>query len=229
MKKFHSETSAKIIATIIVVMFIVGLLFVLAFTPTIRAQAGDEMAQKIFYYHVPSAWIAFLAYFLVMIAGIQYLRTRKSKWDWIGLASAEVGTFFCVLVLISGPVWAKAAWGVPWTWEPRLLTTLILFLIYVGYFMLRQFGGHYERVARNSAVLGIVAFVDVPIVYLSLKFWSEEVQVHPQAQMASQSTTILWVFFFILLSFTLLFIHMIRFRAHILSLKQRLLEQSYGI
>lgn len=229
MKKFHSKIRSKVIAAIIAVMFIVGLFFVLEFTPTISAQAGDVMAQKIFYYHVPSAWTAFLAYFFVMIAGIQYLRTQKPKWDWIGLASAEIGTLFCLLVLVSGPIWAKAAWGQPWTWEPRLLTTLILFLIYVGYFMLRQFGGHYERVARNSAVLGIVAFIDVPVVYFSLKFWSAEVQAHPQTQMVGQSTKILWVFIFILLGFTLLFIHMLRFRVYILSLKQKMLEKSYGI
>ena len=214
---------------VIFIMVGIGLYFVLEFTPTISAQAGGVMAQKIFYYHVPSAWTAFLAYFLVLIAGIQYLRNRKQLWDQIGLAAAEIGTLFCALVLVTGPIWAKAAWGQPWTWEPRLITTLILFLIYVGYFMLRQFGGHYERIARNSAVLGIIAFIDVPIVYLSLKFWSEDVQVHPQAQMSEQSTNILWVFFFILFTFTLLFIHMLRFRVHILSLKQTMLEKSYGL
>lgn len=229
MSTFHSAKGARVALATIVTMFLVGLFFVLKFTPTISAQAGDMMAQKIFYYHVPSAWTAGLAYFLVMVAGIQYLRTGKRSWDFIGLASAEIGTLFCALVLITGPIWAKAAWGQPWTWEPRLLTTLILFLIYMGYFMLRQFGGHYERVAKNSAVLGIVAFVDVPIVYFSLKFWNAEVQVHPQAQIGDQPTSILWVFLFILLSFTLLFVHMLRFRVHVLSLQNRLMETSYGL
>jgi len=229
MKTFHTKLINKLIALTICLMFIAGLFFVFYFSPTINAQAGDVMAQKIFYYHVPSAWTAFMAYFFVMIAGISYLRTRNPKWDQIGLASAEIGTLFCALVLVSGPIWAKAAWGQPWTWEPRLVTTLILFLIYVGYFMLRQFGGHYERIARNSAVLGIIAFVDVPIIFFSLKFWSEETQVHPQPQMSDQSANILWIFFFILITFTLLFIHMVRFRAHILSLRQKVLEESYGL
>lgn len=214
---------------VILAMFIVGLFLVLRFTPTIPGQAGGTMAQKIFYYHVPSAWTVGLAYFVVMVAGIGYLRTRESRWDRLGLASAEIGTLFCALVLLTGPIWAQAAWGQPWTWEPRLLTTLILFLIYVGYFMLRQFGGHYEQVARNSAVLGIVAFLDVPIVYLSLKFWGEEAQAHPQAQMGSQSGDIRWVFFFILITFTVLFLHMVRYRVYILSLKKRLMEKRYGL
>ncbi len=214
---------------VISTMAIAGLFLVLEFTPSISGQAGDVMAQKIFYYHVPSAWTTGLAYFVVMIAGIQFLRTGDHKWDWVGLASAEIGTLFCALVLITGPIWGKAAWGQPWTWEPRLVTTLILFLIYVGYFMLRQFGGHYERAARNSAVLGILAFVDVPIVYVSLKFWSEETQAHPQAQMGGQSTTILWIFLFVLSTFALLSVHMIRYRIHLLSLRNELLTGNHGI
>ena len=229
MKSFNSKRIPKIMAVAVLIMFIVGLKIVVDYSLIVDKEAGYLWAQKIFYYHVPSAWTAFLANFIVMIAAIQFLRTRDRKWDQISLASAEIGTLFCLLVLITGPIWAQAAWGKPWTWEPRLLTTLILFLLYVGYFMLRQFGGHYERVARNSAVLGIIAFLDVPIVYLSLKFWSAEAQAHPQSVMSEQSSLVLNVFFFNLATFTLLFIYMLWYRVHVLSLKQKQIKMTYGL
>ncbi len=229
MKSFNSERVPQIMAVAVFVMFAAGLIIVVNYSPSVNMQAGHVWAQKIFYYHVPSAWTAFLAYFIVMTAGILFLRTGNKKWDQIGVASAEIGTLFCLLVLITGPIWGQAAWGKPWTWEPRLLTTLILFLLYVGYFMLRQFGGHYERVARNSAVLGIIAFLDVPIVYLSLKFWSADTQAHPQLGMSEQSLLVLNVFFFNLLTFTLLFIYMVTYRVHILKLKRKQLEMTHGL
>lgn len=216
-------------AMVILLMFGVGLKLVIDYSLTVDKEAGFLWAQKIFYYHVPSAWTAFLAYFIVMVAGIQFLRTGNRKWDQIGVSAAEIGTLFCLLVLITGPIWAQAAWGKPWTWEPRLLTTLILFLLYVGYFMLRQFGGYYERVARNSAVLGIIAFLDVPIVYFSLYLWSADAQAHPQLAMSQQSDLVLNVFFFNLATFTLLFSYLLWYRVHILKLKQKQMEMIHGL
>jgi len=229
MNSFNSKRIPNIMAVIIIIMLGAGLKIVVDYSLTVDKEAGYLWAQKIFYYHVPSAWTAFLGYFIVMIAGVQFLRTGNRKWDQIGVASAELGTFFCLLVLITGPIWGQAAWGQPWTWEPRLLTTLILFLLYVGYFMLRQFGGHYERIARNSAVLGIIAFLDVPIVFLSLKFWSADTQAHPQLGMSEQSSLVLNVFFFNLATFTLLFVYMVWYRIHILKLKQKQLELTHGL
>jgi len=158
--------------------------------------------------------------FLFMIFGILYLANRDHRWDRLGQSAAEIGTLFTALVLTTGPIWAKPIWGQPWIWEPRLTTTLILFLVYVGYFMLREFGGHPERVARYAAILGIIAFVDVPIIFLSVKFWSPEIQSHPQVEMAQQPGGILGPFFFSLALFTILWTVMLRFRAHILLLKQ---------
>lgn len=126
--------------------------------------------QRIFYFHVASAWISFLAFFIVMIASIAYLRNPQRKWDRLANASAEVGTLFCTLVLITGPLWAKPVWNVWWTWDLRLTTTLILWLMYLGYLMLR----HYvegDRSAKYAAVFGIIAFWDVPFVYLSIRWW----------------------------------------------------------
>ncbi len=114
-------------------------------TPMVPDQ---HWAQKIFYVHVPSAWVGFLSYLVVMIAGITFFVKGDDKWDDLGLAAAEIGTLFMALVLITGPIWATPIWGKPWIWEPRLTTTLILFLIYIGYFMMRSFGGHIERIRR---------------------------------------------------------------------------------
>ena len=151
------------------------------------------MAQKIFYYHVPSAWVAGLAYLIVMFAGVLYLIKKEEKWDHLGLASAELGTLFCALVLITGPIWAKPIWGAPWSWEPRLTTVLIMFLIYIGYFMVRNFGDEGERTRRISAVIGLAAFINVPIIYLSVKFWAADAQLHPQPAMSQQSSDVLWL------------------------------------
>lgn len=239
MGKFHSKSIKlnifnlqisipvnKLLFGLIIVMFAFGLYLVLVVT---RVDAEQQMAQKIFYFHVPSAWSMFLAYFLVLIAGIQYLRTRAEKWDRFGLASAEVGTLFCALVLITGPIWATPIWGTPWSWEPRLTTTLILFLIYIGYFMLRQYGGDRKQIARLSAIIGIIAFIDVPFIYFSINLWAERDQVHPQSDMGGQPTDVLGTFLFMLLTFTILLSYMIRYRMHVLELDTKLTELEHGI
>lgn len=195
---------------------LLNLINIVYFTPLHPVQ---QWAQKIFYYHVPSAWVGFLSYFVVLIAGVIFLRKRDYFWDRVGLAAAEIGTFFTIIVLITGPIWASAAWGKAWTWEPRLTTTTILFLIYIGYFMLRAYGGTPERVARYSAILGIIAFLDVPIIFLSVRFWVPEVQSHPQVQMASQQIDILTPFFLSLATFTILYFFMLWLRVRVLQLK----------
>lgn len=199
-------------------LMLINLFNIFLNTPMIPEQ---HWAQKIFYVHVPIAWNGFLSYFIVMIAGIQFLITRNYKWDRLGLAAAEVGTFFIVLVLITGPIWAIPIWGRPWIWEPRLTTTLILFLIYVGYFMLRKFGGHFERVSRYSAVLGILAFIDVPLIFYSVKFWAPQFQLHPQVEMSSQPENILAPFLFSLAVFSLLCLLMTGYRTQILNMQSQ--------
>ena len=133
-----------------------------------EATMGD--AQRIFYFHVPSAWIGFLAFFIVFISSILYLRTGARKWDALALASAEIGVVFTTLVLLTGPIWAKAAWGAFWVWDARLTTTLILWFIYAGYLTLRSSVDDIRK-ARLAAVLGIVGFLDVPVIYISVEVW----------------------------------------------------------
>lgn len=132
--------------------------------------------QKIFYFHVAAAWVSFLAFFIVFLAGLQYLSTRDDKWDAVGAASAEIGLMFTIIVLITGPIWGRAAWNAWWTWDPRLTTTLVLFFIYVAYFMVRSSLFEPEKKARIAAVFGMVGFVDVPIVWFSIRWWRT---IHP--------------------------------------------------
>lgn len=135
---------------------------------------------NIFYVHVPIAWTAFILYFFVMICSVYYLINKKMIWDNRAYAFAEVGTIFMALVLVTGPIWAKPAWGYFWPWEPRLTTSLVLFIIYIGYFMLREFGGNLEQTSKYSSVIGIIAFLNVPLIFISVKFWLPEMQSHPQ-------------------------------------------------
>lgn len=130
---------------------------------------GD--VQRIMYFHVPMAWLAYLSFFVVFAASIMYLLRRDERWDWIARGSAEIGVVFTTLVLISGSIWGKAFWGTWWDGEPRLTTTLVLWFIYVAYLLLRFYSGRTEGGARGAAVLGIIGFVDVPIVHFAVTWW----------------------------------------------------------
>lgn len=127
--------------------------------------------QRLMYAHVPAAWLAYLAFALTLIASIGWLRTRRDRWDHLAVGAVEVGVFFTGLALVLGSVWGKPVWGVWWTWDARLVTTALLFLVYSGYLALRR-GIDDPRVrADRAAVLGIVAFVQVPIVHFSVVWW----------------------------------------------------------
>ena len=134
------------------------------------------VVQKIFYTHLPLAWWAFISFFTVFIAGIGYLRTRRPFWDNLAGAAAEVGVVLSGLALVSGSIWARHSWGVWWTWDPRLTTTLILWFLYAGYLVIRHLDLPPERRANLCAVVGIVAFADVPLVFLSARLWRS---IHP--------------------------------------------------
>jgi heme exporter protein C len=131
--------------------------------------------QKIFYIHVPSAFLAYLAFFITFIASILYLYRKDSKWDTVAHCAVETGVIFCTIVLITGPIWAKPIWNVWWTWDPRLTTTLILWFTYVAYLMLRRAVKENQR-ANLSAVFGIIGFINVPITFFSIRMWRT---IHP--------------------------------------------------
>src|SRR5215472_1766403 len=154
-------------------MMTAAIFMVFAYVPT-EAQQG--IVQRIFYFHVPCAWLAFAAFAVVAIAGVFYLWLGQQVWDDLAYAAAEIGMLFCTLVLITGSIWAKPIWGTWWTWDSRLTTTLILWLLYGGYLMLRGMGDDSPQVARFAAVVGIVAAADVPVVIVSVRLWRT---IHP--------------------------------------------------
>ncbi|MGH2463904.1 MAG: cytochrome c biogenesis protein CcsA [Candidatus Limnocylindrales bacterium] len=130
---------------------------------------GD--AQRIMYVHVPAAWLAYLAFFVTLVGGVGYLVRGDMGWDRLAAASAELGLLFTAATIVSGSIWGKVTWGVWWAWDPRLTTTAIMFLVYAAYVLLRASIADRQRRARLSAVLGIVGFVNVPIVHLSVLWW----------------------------------------------------------
>lgn len=132
--------------------------------------------QRIFYFHVASAWAGMDAFLLCFIANLLYVCKRGQKYDWLGVASAEVGLVLTTVVLITGPIWAKPAWGIYWTWDARLTSTFVLWLLYVSYLLLRTLIEEPERRALLSALFGIFAFIDVPLVFFSIRWWRTQ---HP--------------------------------------------------
>src|SRR5271157_937190 len=133
--------------------------------------------QRIFYFHLASWITSFTAFFIAFVANAAYLATRRPKWDWLGVAGAEVGVACCTIVLITGPIWARPVWGIWWTWDARLTSTFILWLLYISYLLLRGLLEDPQRRATLSAIFGIFAFLDVPLVYVSNRLWRTQ---HPQ-------------------------------------------------
>ena len=127
--------------------------------------------QKIMYVHVPSAWNAFMAFFVVAVASLLYLWKGQEKHDLLAASAAEAGTLFTGLTLALGSIWGRPTWGVWWTWDPRLTSTAVLFLVFVGYLALRSFVEDSDRRAQWSAAVGLLGALNVPIVYMSVKWW----------------------------------------------------------
>ena len=162
-----------ILGVLTAVLLSYGLYEALIGAPTEQTM-GD--VQRIFYYHVPSAWTAFLLFTINFVASVVYLVRRSIKADIIALVTAEVGVVFCTVVLVTGPIWARPVWGIWWTWDVRLTSTLVLWLIYVSYLILRRFSDS-GQTPLIAAVLAIFGALDVPLVYFSIRFFRTQ---HPQ-------------------------------------------------
>lgn len=175
------------------------------------------IVQKIFYFHVSSALTMFFAFFVVCMASIMYLWKSSDWWDAVALSAAELGVGFCTLVLITGPIWARPIWGTWWSWDPTLTLTLVLWLIYVAYLMLRIETYDPKR-ARFAAILGIVGFVDVPLIRWSVEKWRT---IHPKPVLIQEggstglTPAMLLTFLVCLAAFFLLFFYLLRERVHI--------------
>jgi len=157
-------------------LVILGLYFALAYAPAAARETGGPV-QRIFYFHVPFAMASFLGFAFVLVCSIGFLSTGRRSWDVVAEAAAEVGLLCCTIVLVTGPIWARYAWGVWWTWDARLTSTLVLWLIYASYLLLRNYMAEDPRMRRYASVLGIVGALDVPIVYFSVHWFRT---MHPQ-------------------------------------------------
>lgn len=156
----------RVLAWVLLPVMAVSLYMIFLWAPTERVMGA---VQRIFYVHMAAAWVTFLAFFVVFVAGIAYLRTRERRWDVLGVANAEIGVLFCFLTIVTGSIWAKPVWGVWWTWDPQLTTTAVLWFIYVGYLIVRGAAADDARGARFAAVIGIAGFLDVPLVIMSAR------------------------------------------------------------
>jgi len=159
---------------------LLAIYMVFMYVPTDKFQG---IVQRIFYFHVPAAIITFVAFGLVAIASAMFLWQGTRFWDRLAHSAAECGMLFCTIVLITGPIWARPIWGTWWTWDARLTTTLILWLIYAAYLMLREFAASGDQAARYAAVLGIVGAVDIPIINRSVYWWRT---IHPAVLVTRQ-------------------------------------------
>jgi heme exporter protein C len=156
----------KILLGLTFVSVIASLYAVFIYAPT---EAVMGHIQRIFYFHMGTVWVATVAFIIVFIASIQYLRKETRFWDILAFTSAEIGVLFITLTIITGSIWAKPVWGTWWTWDPQLTTTFILWMLYIVYLILRSSAGSDLKKARYAAVFGIIAFLDLPLVYASAR------------------------------------------------------------
>lgn len=189
---------------------------------------AERYAQRIFYFHVPAAWVGFLAFIVAAVVSVLYLVTRDMKWDVWALASVEIGLAFFTMVIISGSIWAKPTWNVWWTWDPRLTISTIGWLLYVGYLMLRGAVDNPERQARFAAVYGLIAAISVPINWMAIRWWRT---IHPAVIAPAQnaqaeggfgmSDSIMTTLMFCLVAFTVFYVTLMVHRIRLEYAKRR--------
>ncbi len=185
----------------------------MAFIEAPRERTMGDL-QRIFYFHVPSGMAGLTAFAINFFASVMYLIRKDRRWDGLALSAAEIGVMFLAIVLVTGPIWAKPVWFVWWTWSPRLTSSLILWLLYVAYLLVRNYVPDPDRRAMTSAVFGIVAFVDAPIVWFSIRWWRD---IHPSPMLetgglAPSMRPALWT---CIAAFMLLMIYLIRRRYYL--------------
>ena len=169
------------------------------------------VSQRIFYVHVPLGWIGMVSIFVVGIASVIHLLTKKNLWDAIAYSAAELGVIFATLILITGAVWAKPVWGVWWSWDPKLTTTLILWFVYVGYLMVRSFSPRGSQGRRYASVVALLGAIDAPIIYLASIWWRTahpNLNIGPLAESDSDLDSKMFITFFVsLITFTIFYVY----------------------
>ena len=183
--------------------------------------------QRIFYFHMGTVWVATIAFIIVFVASILYLINGKRKWDVLAYTSAELGVFFITLTIITGSIWAKPVWGTWWTWDPQLTTTFILWILYIVYLLIRANSGYDEKKAKYSAVFAIIAFIDLPLVYISARVMRGISPVVFGPGGGGIEPKMLNALLITLVSFTLLFILLLVERVKIENLKYQINKLIY--
>jgi heme exporter protein C len=217
MKRKYLFDLILVFVTAIAVLIALGLVFLYA--PR-EVTMGD--VQRIFYFHVASAWVGFFGFFITFLAGILYLARGTRRWDVLALSSVEVGLTFITMTVVTGSLWARPVWGTYWTWEPRLTISAVQLLIYVAYGMLRAAIESPEQRARFSAVYGIVAFVTVPLSWFAIRWWRT---IHPDIITGEGMATtprMVQTLLFSIAAFTLLYFTLLRQRMRLEHLGDRL-------
>jgi heme exporter protein C len=186
---------------------------------------GD--VQRVFYFHISNAWVGMLAFLVAAIAGGMYLARGDHRWDLVALASIEIGIVFAFITIASGSIWARPIWNTWWTWDPRLVTYTVMELIYLAYMMLRQGIEDPERRARFGSVYGIVAFISVPITFLSIRLFRT---IHPVVVGSGDpgaegsfdmSSRMLVAFLFSLITYTFVYVTLLWHRIRLQSLAEK--------
>ncbi len=194
-------------------------LFGLFLSPNDRVQ---KTGVRILYIHVPSAWLAYLAFGVTGLSSAAYLwkRTRNLQWDRLAGASAEVGVLFMGITLVSGSLWGRISWGQFWTWDARLTTTAFLFVTYIGYLAVRDLGGTHQQRAKRSAVMALLAMLEVPLVHFSVKWW-RPLHQNETVEKGKLNGLMLFSLFIGLISFTLLYVWLVIHRQRVLALNDQ--------
>jgi len=187
------------------------------------ADVNQGESVRIMYAHVPGAWLAYLAFVVTGISSAAYLwrRTRSLTWDRIAGASAEIGVLFMGISLVTGSLWGRLTWGTFWTWDARLTTTAFLFVTYVGYLAVRNLGGTHHQRARRSAVLALLAVLEIPLVHFSVELWNS---LHQEASVAGNTNVtmdglMLFTLFLGVIVFTLMYVWLLLHRQRALALQ----------
>ena len=178
----------------------------------VPTDANLGVSQRIFYFHVPLGMIGLVSIIVVAIASIMHLLTGKERWDSLAYATAELGIVFATLIIVTGSIWAKPVWGVWWTWDAKLTTTLILWFIYAGYLMLRAYGPKGSQGARYGSVVAVIGAIDAPIIYMAAQWWRTahpNLNVGPLAESGSMDSSMALGLLISLLAFVVLFVYLL--------------------
>ena len=214
-------TVRSVLAWVTFVGVLAALFLALLYAPP-DASLGDT--QRIFYFHVASAWTGLLAFTVVCVASIAYLRGRQAGWDRLALASTEVGLLFITMAVVTGSIWARFAWGTWWEWEPRLTSAFVLWLMYAATLLVRNLVEEPGRRARYAAVFGIIAFADVPVVFMSVRWWRSYHPVVVSAAGLDLEPPMVLAMVVAVLAFTLLYVLLTAERVRLARLEQELAE-----